>query len=885
VDPLTTLQAALSNRYSVSREIGSGGMATVYLAHDLRHERQVALKVLKPELGAVLGVERFLSEIRVTAALQHPNLLPLFDSGEADGLLYYVMPFVDGETLRARLDREKQIPVDEAIAIARQVAGALEYAHRLKVIHRDLKPENILFQAGQPVLADFGIALAVANAGGARITQTGLSLGTPQYMSPEQATGDRVIDARTDIYSLAAVLYEMLTGEPPHTGATAQAIIARLLIDKPRSVRSSRATVPLHVDAAIDRALAKLPADRFSSALEFSQALTGAGFVATAVPAAASTRDDRASLVLSRRALETALKIAAFAAASALGIWGWLRPKETPPVLRARFMVELPDSLTTASTYGQSSVAISRDGSEITFPVASFGGTLYRRHLDDFGVTEIPGARGAWNPRYSPDGRWMALQQSGTLIKIPLAGGPAAKLAEEVSRADWGDSDDIVYTDRSEASRGGLTLVSGSGGPTQRLTVPDTASGEVSHEWPHVLPGGRGVVFQVNRGAGSDDGELAVVSLRGPPVMKLGVAGSNPRYVSTGHLLFARQDGSVNAVPFDLKRLQVTGPAITVLDGVVVKQGGAAMFAVSQSGTLAYIEGTAQYYLAEVGRTGSVRHLTVAPGPFVQPRWSPSGDRIAFTRIESSRFDIWVLTVATGQISRLTRDGLSRNPAWSSDGERIAWVTSDGSGANALVWQRADGSGVPDTIVRDSVLLEAPAMTPDGRSALIQRARSGQGDIVLVPLSPGSGSRSIAASEAHELQASVSPDGRWVAFASIETGRPEIFVASLENPAQRYQVSTEGGGGPMWDPDGRSLLYLENDVMVSARLTFSRGFEVVRRDTLFTLPVGISRGNHDLNPGTGAFVMLQRGDQQRERLVVVFGWLEELRQKMGATRR
>src|SRR5262249_9985203 len=238
------LSNALRDRYRIEREIGSGGMATVYLAHDVRHERFVALKVLNPELGAVLGVERFLAEIRVTANLQHPNLLPLFDSGEADGLLFYVMPFVEGESLRARLVREKQLPVDEAVRIAAAVASALAYAHSHGVIHRDLKPENILLQSGQPMIADFGIALAVSNAGGARITQTGLSLGTPQYMSPEQATGDRAIDGRTDLYSLAAMLYEMLTGDPPHVASTSQAVIAKVLTDRPRSVRTMRTTVP-----------------------------------------------------------------------------------------------------------------------------------------------------------------------------------------------------------------------------------------------------------------------------------------------------------------------------------------------------------------------------------------------------------------------------------------------------------------------------------------------------------------------------------------------------------------------------------------------------------------------------------------------------------------
>ena len=275
-DSLTRLMAALGRSYRIERELGAGGMATVYLAHDVKHDRQVAVKVLKPELGAVLGAERFLAEIKVTANLHHPNLLPLFDSGAAGGLLYYVMPYIEGETLRARLDRERQLPVDETIRLVTLMAGALDYAHARGVIHRDLKPENILLQAGQPVIADFGIALAVAHAGGTRVTETGLSLGTPHYMSPEQATGDRIIDARADQYSLAAVAYEMLTGEPPHTGATAQAIIARLLTETPRSVRATRPTVSAAFNTAIHRALAKSPADRFASCGDFARAL-GAG--------------------------------------------------------------------------------------------------------------------------------------------------------------------------------------------------------------------------------------------------------------------------------------------------------------------------------------------------------------------------------------------------------------------------------------------------------------------------------------------------------------------------------------------------------------------------------------------------------------------------------
>src|SRR4051812_30576118 len=285
MDTLEQLRTLVADRYRLERQLGAGGMATVYLAHDLKHDRDVAIKVLHPDLGAALGSERFLSEIRTTARLQHPHILPLLDSGDAGGLLYYVMPLVTGETLRARLERERQLPIADTLSIAREAADALGYAHGLGVIHRDIKPENILLQNGHAVVADFGIALAVQTAGGARMTQTGLSLGTPQYMSPEQAMGERTIDARSDIYALGAVVYEMLTGDPPFIGSSVQAVVAKVLTEKPSPPSTVRDTVPAGVGAAVLKALAKLPADRFATAADFAAALqdrsvantTGAG--------------------------------------------------------------------------------------------------------------------------------------------------------------------------------------------------------------------------------------------------------------------------------------------------------------------------------------------------------------------------------------------------------------------------------------------------------------------------------------------------------------------------------------------------------------------------------------------------------------------------------
>jgi len=319
-DLLSRLQSALGAHYSVERELGRGGMATVYLAQDLKHDREVALKVLRPELTAILGRERFLNEVRLTAKLDHPHILTLIDSGETDGLLWYVLPFIRGESLRQRLQRERQLGVDEALAITKQIAGALDYAHARGVIHRDIKPENILLHEGEAMLTDFGIALAVKEAAGSRLTETGLSLGTPSYMSPEQATGDRALDARSDVYSLGAVLYEMLAGEPPHTGATVQAVIARLMTERPTRLRTIRDTVPEGVDAAVAKALAKFPADRFASAREFAGLLT-------VVPVGPPSRPRRRVLLWG-----VAIAGLAVAALMAFGVSRWRAPAAGVPV-------------------------------------------------------------------------------------------------------------------------------------------------------------------------------------------------------------------------------------------------------------------------------------------------------------------------------------------------------------------------------------------------------------------------------------------------------------------------------------------------------------------------------------------------------------------------
>jgi len=375
--PADRLATALADRYRIERELGAGGMATVYLAEDLKHDRRVAIKVLKPELAAVLGAERFVQEIKTTAALSHPHILPLFDSGEAGGFLYYVMPYIEGETIREKLSRETQFGIEEALKITNEVADALDYAHRHGVIHRDIKPENILLHDGRPMVMDFGIALAVSAAAGGRMTETGLSLGTPHYMSPEQATADKQITGRSDVYSLASVLYEMLAGEPPHMGNSAQAIIMKIIAERAKPVTELRASVPPNVAAALAKALEKVPADRFDSAKAFADALGNSGFLPAGGGAAA------VALPPGRRPVGIAALGGVAVVATALALWGWFRPGPRAPV--ARFVVSVPDDR--PIHLGQfRRVELSKDDARFAYTGIGADGVwrVYVRELDSF---------------------------------------------------------------------------------------------------------------------------------------------------------------------------------------------------------------------------------------------------------------------------------------------------------------------------------------------------------------------------------------------------------------------------------------------------------------------------------------------------------------------
>jgi len=439
------LSSALADRYRIERHLGEGGMATVYLAEDLKHDRKVAIKVLKPELSAILGGERFLQEIKVTANLQHPNILPLYDSGDADGFLFYVMPLVEGDTLRDKMDREKQLSVEETVEIAKSVAAALDYAHRHNVVHRDIKPENVLLQDGQAVVADFGIALAVSQAGGTRLTETGLSMGTPHYMSPEQATGDRELDARSDIYSLGSMTYEMLVGEPPHIGNSVQAIVAKILSERPSPITQTRDMVPVNVDAAVQKALAKSPADRFTSAAKFADALEDTGYTLPTTSGAAVAPGQR------QRGLDR-VKVGAVALAAvmtAVAAAGWLRSDAAQPVMRVRanlWSYDLPVGQLSLSA------ALAPDGSAIVYEDSVAGGTqLFRKVRDRADGEPLAGTEGGSGPFFSPDGQWLGYFEGTRMRKMPSGGGGSITVTSDGNAASpyaaWLEDGTIVYVD------------------------------------------------------------------------------------------------------------------------------------------------------------------------------------------------------------------------------------------------------------------------------------------------------------------------------------------------------------------------------------------------------------------------------------------------------
>ncbi|MEE9156058.1 MAG: protein kinase [Gemmatimonadota bacterium] len=860
------LSAALADRYHIERELGAGGMATVYLAHDVKHDRKVALKVLRPELTAVLGGERFLNEIRLTANLQHPHILPLFDSGEADNLLFYVMPYIEGESLRARLEHEKELSIDEAVQIASQVSHALDYAHRHEVIHRDIKPENILLHDGQALVADFGIALAVRAAGGDRFTETGLSLGTPQYMSPEQAMADRELDARSDIYSLGSVTYEMLAGEPPYTGPNTQAIIAKIVTEDPRPLSKQRRSVPPHVEAAVHKTLEKLPADRFHTAAEFAEALARPGLFTPSGATAAAARPSAAAPKTAVRFLWPAAALLAGAAA----LWGWLSP--APPAATrvvARFIVTLPASEQLGEA-GGGLITIAPDGSGFVYVgVGPNGRRLYFRPFNRFEARPIPGTEDAAVPFFSPDGRWVGFSADGKMQKVALAGGPLVPIIDGTYfGASWGPDDVILF---SPADRDGLWTVSAEGGEPQKLTTPDSLARE-QHFRPQFLPDGKSALF-VSRVVGGAS-RIGVVSLRTRTVEYL-VEGNRARYATSGHLIYATPNGLM-AAPFDLGRLALTGPPLPVQADFGPGRGGRG-FDLSRTGSLIYATGDdTERSLVTVDRQGFEQVLNQELRAYDGPRYSPDGRRVVL-RIFEEDFHIWVYEIARGTFTRLTFESDNFYPEWTPNGRRIGFV-SERNGGPDLFWRLADGSGSVEPLLTADLSQWEIAWAPDGKSFVYRQNHPETGrDLWVYRLDGQEQPRPLVKSYDQERAARVSPDGRYVAYVSDESEFAEVYVRTLAESGGKWQISTDGGTEPLWSRDGKELFYRHGDELIAVAVETEPVFTLGTSKVLFEGPYvpNPHHTNYDIHPDGDRFVMVKSAEGERQ-VVVVLNWVAEL---------
>ncbi|HLT09437.1 MAG TPA: protein kinase [Micromonosporaceae bacterium] len=886
-DSLDRLTAALADRYRLERELGAGGMATVYLAHDLKHERQVAIKVLRPELAAVIGAERFLSEIKTTANLQHPHILPLFDSGIADSFLFYVMPFIEGESLRDRLNREKQLPIGDAIRIATEIAGALDYAHRHNVIHRDIKPENILLHDGRALVADFGIALAASKAGGSRMTETGMSLGTPTYMSPEQAMGEREITARSDVYALGCVLYEMLIGEPPFNGPTAQAIVAKVMTAEPTSLAAQRKSIPPQVEGAVFTALEKLPADRFATAAEFAAALAGDGTTArrhggTRVTGPAARPPNRLTALLAGIAI----------LATALALWGWLRPTVEPETSRQQVTLwrhSLGSLLSPGVSRIATQAAIAPDGSSIVFADPANDSSPLRRKLrGEADSRPLAGTEGGISPFFSPDGRWVGfMAPGGRLRKVPVEGGAPITLATDGNwvypSAAWLDDGRIIYV----GAGAGFRQVSSDGGAS-RVLGDTTTNATDNSGMLSPLPGSRGVLYTSCPGNCAVASSVHVFDPATDSSRLLVDDAAGAWYSPTGHLLYGDRSGALFAAAIDLKRLALTSGAVPVIEDVL--PGSVAL---SASGSLVYAVatgGSVPTELVWVSRQGQVERVDSSwRADFQYPAVSPDGKSLAVS-VRDGPTQIWIRR-ADGTRQQLTDSGsVNWRPSWAADSRSIVFLSNRRGAAQGgydAYQSVVDGSAPARLLLDYHFGLWEAELTPDNQWLVVRsdeesnlgriRARRLTGDTTLVPQ---------VVDQYLNNNVALSPDGHWLAYTSNRSGRKEVYVAPFPSATSARLVSRYGGSEVRWARSGRELFYKGEREFMVVPITPGAVFVAGTPRPLFDLSgfrAARNRPQYDVSPDGQRFLMIREpSDEETGKVVYVEHWFPELRGKVRA---
>ncbi len=875
--------------YEVTARIGQGGMGEVYQARDTKLDRDVALKVLPDAFTSDPDrLARFEREAKVLASLNHPNIGHIYGLEEAEGTKALVLELVEGPTLADRI-AEGPIPIDDALPIAKQIAEALEAAHEQGIIHRDLKPANVKVKAdGTVKVLDFGLAKAFqADVGSdpsqsptvTAATQEGVILGTAAYMSPEAASG-KGADKRSDIWSFGVVLFEMLAGRRLFTGETVPHVLASVLKTDPDWARLP-ADTPEAIRRLLRRCLAKERKRRLSGVsdalLEIEESQTASVHAITSPQHSdASTR---------RRALPWAAAIL-FAVVTGLVVWNVTRP-DPPRVVR--FPLGVPVSLRAAS--GVPSVVVSPDGGRVVTVAA--GGQFYVRQIDQLEAIPLRGAVGI-NPFFSPDGRSVGFRGAGftddNLHRVSIDGGVPVTLTEGIGGifgASWGPDGIIVL---APTLPGPLFRLAATGGERQPLTA--LVDGEHAHRWPEFLPGGEALLFTVVNDEGRSDPErfeIWVLDLTSDERKFLVAGGGNPHYAPTGHVVYG-VNGTLRAVPFDLGRLAVTGGPIPVLEDVVTSDSGSAHFSLSQDGSLVYATGGIDRLsrsLVWVDRDGSEEPISAMPRPYHFGRLSPDGQEVVLSVDSPTGSDVWILDVRTGGSTQLTFDPVrNRFPLFTSDGGRVVYSSDFREDAGGLFWKAADGTGPVDRLTTSGSGFQAGFSWSDGKLVMAELRAPTYSDIGIVSVDGDPTIEWLLEREGNQTTPVVSPDGRWIAYATDESGQYEVFVRPFPSlSGDGWKISEAGGFSPLWGPDGRELFFRNRDgAMMAAAYVTEPTFSHESPVQLFPGPYVIE-GNAELPSfdvaPDGRFLMLKdtvpdaRSDPQQ--IILVQNWHEELK--------
>ena len=897
--------------YDVTSLLGEGGMGQVWQATDTQLNRQVALKILPDAFAADPDrLARFKREAQILASLNHPNIAAIYGIEEAEGTRALVLELVEGPTLADRIAKGP-IPLDEALPIAKQIAEALEAAHEQGVIHRDLKPANVkvkddgtvkvldfgLAKAFQPDASDPNLSMSPTISLTAAATQMGMVIGTAAYMAPEQAKG-KVVDKRADVWAFGAVLFEMLTGAKPFPGADVSDTLATVLkFDPDWDLLPAR--TPESLRRLMRRCLTKDQKRRLGDMRSAVLDLDDAGL---------SVDHDERTTAVSRHLVwwkqPPAIGVVIGAAlVTGAAVWMLARPTVAPGDV-VRFEIVPPDDQYLSFGGQARDVVISPDGTKIVYkgPIpttAASGPQLYLRSVDQLDGGPLPGTQGALGQFVSPDSQWVGFtDQSGRVLqRVPILGGSPVTVAEADSRifgASWGRDGDIVFGTEG----GGLFRVPAAGGEPESLTTLEPEHGDGEHLWPTLIEEASAVVFVINAAGETPplaSGRLAVLDLDTQAMTRLDIVGASPQYVSTGHIVYGAEDGSVRAVPFDTVTLEVTGVPVSLITGVRVKRSGSAAFSVSDGGRLVYAldtgVNTARRSLVWVDETGREERIPAPPRMYADPRLSPDGTKVALTmREEDGSTAIWIWHLYTEVLTRLTfGTGNDSSGYWTPDGRRVVFSSGRTFGGRTTYEKAADGSGTA-TLVPASVLGEVvAAVVPDGNAVVARvtaaaNASSGS-DLVLVPLGAAGVREPLLSTEFDERNPAVSPDGAWLAYVSNISGQYEVYVRPFPNVDDGlWQVSTDGGRAPTWSADGDELFFVEDDRrMMATSIRTSPGFSRTTPRMLFDGDYLTSRNARQYDVARdGRFVMIEASsapDQEAQlpRITVVLNWFEELK--------